>query len=90
MAYDISNDRRRTRLASKLEKYGDRLQYSVFVVDASPAKLIRMKSEIEEVLDLQKDSVLLCDLGRLTELSEARFSFLGQSREITPGEAFVF
>ncbi|AZA10490.1 CRISPR-associated endonuclease Cas2 [Corynebacterium gerontici] len=90
VAYDIPDDRRRTRLSTKLAKYGDRLQYSVFVVDASPAKLLRMKSEIEEVLDLQKDSVLFCDLGRLAELSEARFSFLGQGREVTSDEVFVF
>lgn len=90
VAYDIPDDRRRTRLATKLAKYGDRLQYSVFVVDSAPAKLLRMKSEIEEILDFQEDSVLFCDLGRLSELDENRFSFLGYSREITPDEPFVF
>jgi CRISPR-associated protein Cas2 len=36
VAYDIPSDRRRERLAKCLERHGDRVQYSVFVIDASP------------------------------------------------------
>ncbi len=36
IAYDISLDERRTRIAHLLESYGDRVQYSVFVVDLRP------------------------------------------------------
>lgn len=47
VAYDVPSDRRRTRVAKKLLQYGDRIQYSVFVVDAAPAKLLRMRGELE-------------------------------------------
>ena len=46
VAYDVPSDRRRTRVAKTLLKYGDRIQYSVFVVDAAPAKLLRMRGEL--------------------------------------------
>lgn len=38
VAYDIVDDRRRTKIAKVLESYGDRIQYSVFVVDIKPAR----------------------------------------------------
>lgn len=90
IAYDLPDDRRRTKLAKILEKYGDRLQFSVFVVDISPARLLRLKDEIANVLELSADSVLFCDIGRIADLDDDRFSFLGQSREPTPDEALIF
>ena len=90
IAYDLPDDRRRTKLAKILGKYGDRLQFSVFVVDVSPARLLRLKDEITEVLSLNDDSVLFCDIGRVTDLNEDRFSFLGQSREPTTDEPMIF
>ena len=43
VAYDIPDDKRRSRVAHLLESYGDRVQFSVFVVDAAPARLVRMR-----------------------------------------------
>ena len=45
VAYDVPSDRRRGRVAKTLLKYGDRIQYSVFVVDSAPAKLMRLREE---------------------------------------------
>ena len=74
VAYDVPSDRRRTRVAKTLLKYGDRIQYSVFVVDAAPAKLLRMRGELEGVIKTDEDSVLLCDVGLLSSVDEQRFS----------------
>lgn len=90
IAYDIPDDKRRTKLSKILGKYGDRLQYSVFVVDISPARLMRLKDEISEIITLSEDSVLFCDIGRIDELNDDRFSFLGQSRDPTPDEPLIF
>lgn len=65
VAYDVASDARRNRVAKTLESYGDRIQYSVFLVDAKPAKLLRMKAALRARLDLDADSVLVCDLGPL-------------------------
>ncbi|MGO3647693.1 MAG: CRISPR-associated endonuclease Cas2 [Candidatus Corynebacterium faecigallinarum] len=90
IAYDIPDDKRRTRLSKILGKYGDRLQYSVFVVDISPARLLRLKDEATEVLALSEDSVLFCDIGRVSDLNDDRFSFLGQAKQPTPDEPMIF
>ena len=71
-------------MAKKLLKYGDRIQYSVFVVDAVPAKIIRMRAELEEILKVDEDSVLLCDVGLLSSVDSQRFSYVGLTRTITP------
>jgi CRISPR-associated endoribonuclease cas2 len=84
VAYDVPSDRRRTRVAKKLLKYGDRIQYSVFVVDAAPAKIMRMRGELEEILKVDEDSVLLCDVGLLSSVDAQRFSYVGLTRTITP------
>ena len=89
VAYDIPDDKRRTRLAKCLMSYGDRIQYSVFVVDAKPAKLVRLRQSVREIIDLHDDSVLLCDLGPVTSLGQAVFSFIGKERAVTPTQAII-
>ena len=84
VAYDISEDRRRTRVARRLQSFGDRVQYSVFVVDLRPARLVRLRTMLEGLIDGATDSVLLCDLGPVTSVDHRRFEFLGCSAEITP------
>ncbi|WP_197719443.1 CRISPR-associated endonuclease Cas2 [Actinomyces howellii] len=84
VAYDVPSDRRRARVAKCLLKYGDRIQYSVFVVDASPAKLLRLRGELDGLVDPEEDSILLCDVGLLSSVDAARFSYVGLTRTITP------
>lgn len=81
LAYDVESDARRNRVAKTLESYGDRLQYSVFVVDAKPAKLIRLKAAVTDKLDVATDSLLVCDLGPLS--GGDRIEFIGVARPFT-------
>lgn len=83
VAYDIADDRRRDRIAKTLESYGDRIQYSVFLVDAKPAKLLRLKAALRDRLDRSADSVLVCDLGPTQNGGTQRLSYLGLERTIT-------
>lgn len=83
VAYDIVNDLKRSRLARKLEGYGDRVQYSVFVVDARPARLHRLRIEIEAMIDPLEDSILICDLGLVQDAPARHFQLLGRARPIT-------
>ncbi len=84
VAYDVPLDRRRTRVAKLLLKYGDRIQYSVFVVDAAPAKVMRLRAELADIVDPDEDSILLCDVGPLDSVDARRFSYVGLTRTITP------
>ena len=83
VAYDISDDRRRAKIAKSLQSRGDRVQYSVFVVDIRRARLVRLRTELEALINRDIDSILLCDLGPVQALDQRRFEFLGYSAEIT-------
>lgn len=89
VAYDIPSDRRRERVAKRLQAYGDRVQYSVFVIDSSPVRLQRLRRGLEELVDLSEDSVLFCDLGTAAGVDGSRFRFLGKSRPLTGDQSFV-
>lgn len=89
VAYDIVDDRRRTRIANTLQRYGDRVQYSVFVMDIKPAKLVRLRAQLRGIVDPTADSVLVCDLGPTLQASERRFSFIGRDRPVTNPSSFV-
>ena len=64
--YDIQSDKLRTRFSKFLEKYGRRLQYSVFEISNSKRILRSIEIEIETVFEKkfsQGDSVLIYDVG---------------------------
>src|SRR5690625_5031302 len=78
VAYDISDDSRRARVAKALESHGARLQYSVFTVLARPAKLIRLRDQLEALVIRSEDSIALFDLGIHDERKLKRIvSFIG-------------
>lgn len=84
VAYDVPDNRRRSRVAKKLLAYGDRIQYSVFVVDATPAKIMRLHRDLDAIIEPKEDSILLCDIGLLSSVDDRRFSYVGLTRTITP------
>ncbi|QOC94196.1 CRISPR-associated endonuclease Cas2 [Micromonospora craniellae] len=83
IAYDISDDVRRTKVAKKLESYGDRVQYSVFIVDTRPAKFLRLRTQLTDMIDEGTDSVLFCNLGTLRANNRRSLDVIGCSRTIT-------
>ncbi|MGH3437218.1 MAG: CRISPR-associated endonuclease Cas2 [Sciscionella sp.] len=90
VAYDVVNDARRLRVARKLESYGDRIQYSVFVVDVRPARIVRLMQTLEQIINSTDDSILLCDLGPVTALDGQRFVVVGRRRPLTDDGPLIF
>ena len=80
VAYDIVDDRRRSSLANVLSRHGDRVQYSVFVVDARSARRVRLESEISDIIDRRVDSVLICDIGPAHDIPPSRLTLMGVRR----------
>lgn len=78
MAYDVPDDRRRTRIAHILESYGERAQYSVFVVDGRPAQFVRLRRALTAAMDSEWDALLFCDLGPVQGLPRRRFEQVGR------------
>lgn len=83
VAYDIADPRRLRKVARACEDFGLRRQFSVFFCRLSPTDLVRLRSRLYDVIDLDKDQVLfipLCQrcsglieaLGRPVEAHDAR------------------
>lgn len=57
VTYDVSDDRRRAKIAEVLSEYGRRVQFSVFDCLVDDAQFIRMRERILEHMDRSEDSV---------------------------------
>ena len=72
VAYDISDDKLRTRFAKTLDKYGYRLQYSIFKIRNSDRMLenicIEIESEFEPYFQ-QTDSVMIFRLSKQCKIT---------------------
>ncbi|MEZ5213030.1 CRISPR-associated endonuclease Cas2 [Gordonia sp. (in: high G+C Gram-positive bacteria)] len=89
VAYDIVDDRRRARLARLLSAFGDRIQYSVFLIDLTSAKEVRLRARVVSEIDARVDSVLFCRLGPTASNGTQNITYLGCRREVTDGSDFV-
>lgn len=64
VVYDISDDRRRTRLHTLLLNYGSPVQYSVFECLLTDTEWIEMKNAVRRIIRPQKDHLryyILCE-----------------------------
>lgn len=58
VAYDIRDDRRRTRVANILEDFGDRAQYSVFEMELDrPERIKALHRRLENAIEPSEDGV---------------------------------
>ena len=66
LSYDISDNKLRTKFSRFLEKYGHRIQYSVFEIDNSPKLLenviLKIKTRFEMKFS-ESDSVYIFNLS---------------------------
>ena len=58
VAYDISDDCCRSHVAKILQHYGERLQYSVFLLRVRPSMMLDVRMQIEKEIDDSIDCVL--------------------------------
>jgi len=57
ISYDITDDRRRTKVFEELKDYGTWVQYSVFECDLTPEQIKRVQATIAELIHPRQDSV---------------------------------
>ena len=63
LAYDISSDRRRLKIARLMESHGERVQNSVFEAYLKPGELQELLKKARRHLELKEDSLrvyMLC------------------------------
>lgn len=91
VTYDIADTEgpgaaRLRRVAEVCEKYGQRVQLSVFECRLSPERLARMVTELQDTIDSRRDSVIVYRFpGRLKD-SRLRF---GRRSHHEVGEPWV-
>jgi CRISPR-associated protein Cas2 len=62
-AYDVADDKRRTRVYGTLVDFGDHVQYSVFICDLTARERVELDGRLSEAIHHREDQVLAVDLG---------------------------
>ncbi len=55
--YDISDEKKLQKIAKKMEKYGVRVQYSIFEVDTTFSNAKKILKELEKIMDKETDRI---------------------------------
>lgn len=76
VAYDVTHDGRRQRVANALSRHGDRVQRSVFIVRVPDGGASTLAEEINHIIDPSTDSVHMvlqcaCCEDRIVQLGQA-------------------
>lgn len=58
VAYDIKEDRKRARVSKILERYGIRVNFSVFECMFTDIQLLQVQEKIKKILDKRSDTVI--------------------------------
>jgi CRISPR-associated protein Cas2 len=73
IAYDIANDKLRTKFSKYLSKFGRRIQYSIFEIKNSSRLLKQIQIKIEHHFHkkfTQSDSIIVFDLSANCKISK--------------------
>lgn len=81
IAYDITDDRRRHRIAKLLEGYGTRSQYSLFECHLTPHQLRRLRHRLDRHLNHDTDRLAIYPIAANLEPKIQR---LGQQTTAPP------
>ena len=83
---DTTGASRLRRVADVCEQYGQRVQFSVFECRLSKARLARLVGEVEDIIDRDRDSVLVYRFPGGIEAATLR---LGRRQEHALGKPWV-
>lgn len=91
LTYDVetataSGAKRLRNVAKLCQKYGIRVQNSVFEIEASAAQLVELKSKLESIIDLEQDSVRIYRMGNSWQ---NKIEVLGKAPIIQAGSEII-
>lgn len=84
---DATGQKRLRKVAKICERYGMRVQNSVFEVLVDAAQMVVLKRELEKVVDMAQDSVRFYRLGNSYE---NRIETMGRKPLVEAGSALIF
>jgi CRISPR-associated protein Cas2 len=79
IAYDVSDDKRRTAVFTTLMGNGDHVQFSVFLCQLSEMELAGLKGKLVENVNARQDQVVILDLGPADSDLASRLECLGKA-----------
>ena len=65
VTYDISDDKRRTKVFNTLQSNGDHAQYSVFFCQLNSREVAGLRAELGPMINGAEDQILIVDLGKV-------------------------
>lgn len=78
VCYDIRDDKRLRRVFRVCKGYGEHWQFSIFFCTLKAIDRVRLRAELEEEMDLERDQVLILDLGENEDSARSAVTVLGQ------------
>jgi len=81
VTYDISDDKRRTKVFRMLHGYGDHAQYSVFLCQLNDEELARMRRGLRPLINAGEDQVMIVEVGRASRPLETAMEVVGKAYE---------
>ena len=81
IAYDVSDDKRRSGVYNALMDNGDHVQYSVFVCELNARELAEVKGLLAETINHREDQVILLDMGNADKDTLSVLECIGKGYE---------
>lgn len=78
VAYDISDDKRRSRVFNALMDVGDHVQYSIFLCDLSPMERVALRAHLAGLINNAEDQIIILDLGEAEESLAGSLECIGR------------
>ena len=84
VSYDIVDDKKRLRIAKLMKNYGERVQKSVFECHLDERRFLKMKQEIEKVIDWDEDSIRFYTLcaGCVKNINISGIGFVREDEDV--------
>ncbi|MDD5317656.1 MAG: CRISPR-associated endonuclease Cas2 [Candidatus ainarchaeum sp.] len=84
VSYDIMDSERLQKVYKVMKGFGEHAQYSVFICHLNQKEKVMLKEALSEIINNNKDRVLMVDLGPSDGTSKNRIEVLGN--QDTPKE----
>lgn len=88
VTYDVSDDKRRTRVFEACKDAGDHTQYSVFTCELNRRELAELRAKLHGHIHHEEDQVLILDLGPAHHCLSDGMECLGRAWE-PPVKVFI-
>ena len=77
VSYDIMDVKRLKKVHERMMGFGDPIHYSVFGCRLTGRGRVELKAALLEIMDKEKDRIMIIDMGPADGRKEERIEFLG-------------